>query len=65
MFTKKELQSIRELILRTDIKGSEAVQVVLLMNKIEILLKEPEKEETKLEKPKFEEIKHGTDTSKN
>lgn len=46
MFEEKELQALLELISRCNIKGSEAVTVVLLQQKIKKLLK-PTTEETK------------------
>jgi len=44
MFTKQELQSLLLLISRTDIKGSEAMNVVMLQQKISGYLNEGSKE---------------------
>jgi hypothetical protein len=42
MFTKEELNGIKSLILRSDIKGAESVSVAFLLNKITELLKQEE-----------------------
>jgi hypothetical protein len=39
MFDKQELNNIRQLLARTDIKGGESIVVALLLQKIDQLLK--------------------------
>ncbi len=55
-FTKEELKIIFTLIQRTNLNGSEATRVAVLIQKINTLIAAPVEEPKKAEGPKEEEV---------